>query len=283
MNLFSPQETYCNFVQTGIKKTQLSAIKMFILGILAGAFIAFACVLTNTAAFGFSANASAVRLICGLLFPLGLCMVICMGTELFTGNTLIAMALLDRKITAGAMLKNWVIVYLGNFVGSILVAWLCCQGGQFNNGGGDLAVFTIKLATSKATLGFYKSFILGILCNFLVCVAVLFAASAKDVTGKVLGAYIPVCAFVMAGFEHSVANMYYIPAGLFAAQNSAYAAAAAEAGLDLANLTWANFFTGNLIPVTLGNIVGGSLCVGAAFWFCYVRKSRAQSVEAPKA
>ena len=271
MNLFTPQEYTVNYAAAGRAKTRMPLVKLFLLAVLAGFFIAMACAATNTAAHSVS-NVGMARLICGLLFPFGLAMVVLTGAELFTGNTLIVISVLDRQAGIGGMLKNWLIVYLGNAAGSILAAAGCVYGGQLNYSGGELAVFTMRLAAGKCSLGTGSAVILGVLCNVLVTTGVLLALSAKDLPGRVMGAYLPVAFFVICGFEHCVANMYYIPAGLFAKTVPAYAGLAAEMGVDLAALTWKGFLLGNLLPVTAGNVIGGVL-TGVLFWFCHGRRN----------
>lgn len=255
--ILSPAQVVNAYGDAGAKKCQKNPMQVFLLAILAGALIAFAGAATNTAAHTAGA-VGAARLICGLLFPFGLAMVILMGAELFTGNCLIAISVLQKKATLSGMLKNWLIVYAGNFIGAVLVATLCAYCGQLDYTGGQLAVFTMKLAAGKCVLSFSSALFLGIACNVLVCLGVLCAMTAKDTTGKILGAFVPVVLFVLCGFEHSVANMFYVPAGIFAKSIPTYATLAAEAGLDLAGLTWGNFLLKNLLPVTLGNIIGGS-------------------------
>lgn len=262
--MLSPAETVDAYAAAGAKKCALSPLRTFLLAILAGALIALAGAATNTAAHS-AGSVGAVRLICGLIFPFGLGIVVLTGTELFTGNCLIAISVLEKKATVAGMLKNWFLVYLGNFVGSVAVAATCAYTGQLDYSSGALAVFTMKLAAGKCALPFGSALVMGIACNVLVCLGVLCAMTAKDTTGKILGAYIPVTLFVLCGFEHSVANMFYIPAGLLAKTVPAYAALAAEAGLDLSALTWGNFLLVNLVPVTLGNIIGGA-GVGALLW-----------------
>jgi len=271
MNYFTPAEFVENYEALGEKKANTPALKLFLLGILAGLLIGFAGVTTNTASHAFD-NVSVIRTISGLLFPFGLVMVILVGTELFTGNCLITISVLSNRTTALKMLRNLGIVYFGNFIGAILLAVACAYFGQFNYSHGELAVYTIKVATAKCSLPFANAFVMGVLCNILVCVAVMCAMCAKDIAGKVLGAYVPICFFITCGFEHSIANMYYIPAGLFALSVPKYAELAAAAGMDVSNLTWSNFFVANLVPVTLGNIVGG---VGFAviMWYCYKKQS----------
>ena len=270
MNLFTPQEYIANYAMAGKAKTQMPIIKMFLLAMLAGFFIAVSGAATNTAAHTVS-NVGMARMVCGLLFPFGLAMVILAGTELFTGNTLIIISVLDGQAPVTGMLKNWAVVYLGNFAGSMLAAAGCAFGGQFNYSGGGLAVFTMKLAAGKCSLPAGNAVILGILCNILVTIGVLLSLSAKDLPGRVMGAYLPVAFFVICGFEHCVANMFYIPAGLFAKTIPAYAVLAADAGIDLSALTWGNFLLHNLLPVTVGNIIGG-MAVGILLWYCHGRK-----------
>lgn len=269
MNLFTPKECASNYAAAGRVKTQMPVLKMFVLAVMAGFFIAVAGAVTNTSVHSID-NVGVARMICGLLFPFGLAMVVLTGAELFTGNTLITISVLDRQATVTGMLRNWSVVYPGNAVGAILVAAGCAYGGQLNYSGGQLAVFTMKLAAGKCTLPMGNAFILGILCNILVTVGVLLSLSAKDLTGRVTGAYLPVSFFVICGFEHCIANLYYIPAGLFAKTVPAYAALAVKSGVDLTALTWENFLLRNLLPVTLGNILGGT-AVGALFWYCHGR------------
>lgn len=262
--MLSPVQVLDTYGDVGAKKCAKSAFSVFLLAILAGGLIAFAAAATNTAAHTAEAVGTA-RLICSLLFPFGLAIVILTGAELFTGNCLIAISVLEKKATVAGMVKNWVLVYLGNFVGSVLVAAACAYSGQLNYSSGQLALFTMKMAAGKCALSFPSGLVLGIACNVLVCLGVLCAMTAKDTTGKILGAFLPVALFVLCGFEHSVANMYYVPAGLFAKTIPAYAELAATAGLDLTALTWGNFFLRNLVPVTLGNILGGT-GIGILLW-----------------
>jgi len=272
MNLFTPSEFVENFAAAGEKKTALSVMKLFLLGILAGFFIALGGVVSNTATFGFT-NTSAMRIISGLLFPFGLIMVILTGAELFTGNCLITISVLEKRTTLLRMLRNLIIVYLGNFAGSVMAAAGCAYFGQYNCSAGALAVYTIKVAGIKCALPFLNAFVSGIFCNILVCAAVMLSLSAKELIGRVAGAYIPIAFFVICGFEHCVANMYYIPAGLFAKNIPAYAKLVSDAGLDITKLTWGNFFASNLLPVTLGNIAGGVL-FAILVWVCHRQENK---------
>lgn len=249
-------------------KSKLPVVKMFLLGILAGAFIAFGAEASSLAAHNVT-QVGIQRLIMGCVFPVGLIMVVLLGTELFTGNCMMIAAVADKRVKFAMLLRNWVVVYLGNLVGAALIVLLVSVTGQLGYSSNGLAVLTIKIAAAKTGLSFGAAFAGGILCNVLVCVAVLLAMASKSIIGKIMGIWFPIMAFVLSGFEHSVANMYYIPAGIFASMNPAYAAAAQEAGVNMANLN-ALGFLGNIVPVTLGNIVGGA-AIALVMWFCFGR------------
>lgn len=249
-------------------KSKLPVVKMFLLGILAGAFIAFGAEASSLAAHNVT-QVGIQRLIMGCVFPVGLIMVVLLGTELFTGNCMMVAAVADKRVKFAMLLRNWIVVYLGNLVGAALIVLLVSATGQLGYSSNGLAVLTIKIAAAKTGLSFGAALAGGILCNVLVCVAVLLAMASKSIIGKIMGIWFPIMAFVLSGFEHSVANMYYIPAGIFASMNPAYAAAAQEAGVNMANLN-ALGFLGNIVPVTLGNIVGGT-AIALVMWFCFGR------------
>lgn len=270
MNLFTPKECAANYAAVGAAKTRMPLGKMFLLAVLAGFLIAMGGAATNTVAHTIS-NVGIARMVCGLLFPFGLAMVILTGAELFTGNTLITISILEGQATVAGMLRNWAVVYLGNAAGAVLSAAGCAFSGQLNYSDGQLSVFTMKLAAAKCALPVGNAFILGIFCNILVTTAVLLSLSAKDLPGRVLGAYLPIAFFVFCGFEHCIANLFYIPVGLFARTIPAYAALSAESGLDLSALTWGNFLLRNLLPVTAGNLLGG-VSMGGLYWYCHARK-----------
>ena len=253
-------------------KADLSIAKMLLLGILAGAFIAFGAEASSLAAHNITAT-GLQRLIMGCVFPVGLIMVVLLGTELFTGNCMMIAALADRRIGVTRLLRNWVMVYLGNLIGALVVVVLVNFTGQLGYSENGLAVLTMKIAATKSSLSFGAAFAGGILCNILVCIAVLLAMASRSVIGKIAGIWFPIMAFVLSGFEHSVANMYYIPAGILAAANPAYAASAQAAGIDLSCLDIMGFLS-NLVPVTLGNIVGGA-AIALVMWAVYARKRRA--------
>ena len=267
--LLSAAEFVASYGAIGADKTKTPALKLFLLGILAGFLIGMGGAVTNTAAHAI-ANVSAAKIACGLLFPFGLIMVILTGAELFTGNNLITISILSKQAMVRGMLRNWSIVYLGNFTGSVALAAACAYSGQMNLSYGGLGGYAIKVAAAKCSLSFGQAVILGILCNILVCIAVMCALCGKDTVGKAIGAFVPIAFFVIAGFEHSVANMFYIPAGLFALTVPKYAEAAAAAGVNTAALTWSGFLLRNLWPVTLGNILGG--CGFAALIWAVHRK-----------
>ena len=269
MNLFTAAETTANYSNAGAAKTKLSIAKMLLLGILAGFLIGFPSCVTNMATYALDNN-STIRMVSGLLFAFGLGMVVITGAELFTGNTLITISVLDKKATLAGMLRNWVFVYIGNFIGSMALSFICAQFGWLSAGSNALASFSMKLAVGKMTMPFQNAFFMGVLCNILVTIGVMLCLSGKDGVSRFLGAWAPVMFFVTCGFNHSIADMTYCMLGLFAKNVPAYVEAAQSAGVALENLTWGNYFVGNLIPVTLGNLVGG-VCVGALFWFAYLK------------
>lgn len=272
MNLSTPAEVTAAYAAAGAAKVKMSTAQLLLLGILAGFLIAMGGAVAGTASHAVT-NLGLARVVSGVFFPFALATVILTGAELFTGNTLIVISVLDRQATAAGLLHNWVLVFLANAAGALLVAAGCVFFGQLNLGGGALAVHAIRTAVAKCALPFWGALGSGIFCNALVTLAVLASLSARDVPGRIMGAFLPVCFFVICGFEHCVANLFYIPAGLLANGMPAYAALAVEAGVDTAGLTWGAFLLRNLLPVTLGNIVGGG-SIGALFWACHLRKAK---------
>ena len=260
----------------GVQKTRLDWLSLFTLAVLAGAFIALGAMFATTVLAGSNGVIpfGVGRLLAGGVFCLGLVLVIVGGAELFTGNTLIVMAWAAGKTRLTEMLRVWLIVYVGNFFGAIGTAALVLLSGQHLTGDGAIADVALKLALDKATLSFDRALFLGILCNVLVCLAVWLSFGARTLSDKVLAIIFPVSAFVAAGFEHSVANMYLIPIGLFI-KASGHAAVLAQGGsaVPYEALTWPAFFL-SLIPVTIGNIIGGGGLVGAVYWFIYLRPGR---------
>jgi len=273
-NLFSPDQIAEQVVENACKKSNTKIARLLVLGILAGAFIAFASQGSNAAIYNIP-WAGVGKALAGALFSTGLMLVIIAGGELFTGNTLMVAALAQKKIGWGGLLKNWVIVYAGNIIGAVLIAWFIFMSGQLNFSDGLLGGFTIKTAVYKVSLKFVEAFFLGIMCNWLVSLAVWMAYGAKDMTGRLLAIFFPIWLFITSGFEHSVANMYYIPAGIMAKSNPVWVEQAIQLGAStekINSLNWVSFLTHNLIPVTLGNIVGGAVFTGMAYWFVYLYK-----------
>ena len=270
-----PQEMAEKAEAAGVRKAALPILSMFALAMLAGAFIGLGAMFaTTTGAAASSLPYGVGRLLVGLSFCLGLILVVVAGAELFTGNNLLVMAWASRKISTWALLRNWLVVYLGNFVGSLATAALVFLSKQYTAGAGSVGEAALKTAVSKVSLGFVQALALGVLCNVLVCLAVWLAYSGRSVTDKIMAILFPITAFVAAGFEHSVANMYFIPYALFIkAFDPAFAVAHK---IDLSSLTWGAFFLKNLLPVTLGNILGGSLLVAGMYWFIYLRKPKSQ-------
>ncbi len=277
----APSEMAAKAESTGVKKATSDALQLFMLAILAGAFVGLGAIYYTTVLAGTSSLPYGVqRLLGGLVFCLGLVLVIVGGAELFTGNNLIIMAWANKKITAAQLLRNWGIVYVGNFVGSALTALIMYFTRQYTFGNGAVGLTALNIANTKSSLEFIPAVALGIMCNAMVCMAVWLCFSAHSTTDKILSIIFPISGFVAAGFEHSVANMYFIPVGLFIKQFDPTVfqlPAFVDAGKTLANysaLTWGNFFLKNLLPVTIGNVIGGALMVGGVYWFIYLRKAK---------
>jgi len=277
-----PAEIAAKAEEIGVKKAAMDAGRLFVLAILAGAFIALGAIFATTVAAGTSGAMpfGIARLCVGVAFSLGLILVVVGGAELFTGNNLIVMAWANRKVSTLQLLRNWTIVYVGNFVGAIATAFLLYFSGQFEFGNSAVGSAALAAAHTKASLGFGQAIVLGILCNGLVCLAVWLSYSGRSTADKIFAIVPPIAAFVAAGFEHSVANMYFIPVGLFIKQGapeSFWTAIGKKAG-DYPQLTWERFLVGNLLPVTLGNIIGGAVLVGAFYWFVYLRPTQAPMI-----
>ncbi|MDR1286192.1 MAG: formate/nitrite transporter family protein [Treponema sp.] len=268
MNLFTMPEVTANYVKAGVKKLELPVYKMLLLGFLSGVLIAMSSTVSSTAAHSIE-SVGVIRLVTGLVFAFGLGMVIITSAELFTGNCLLFIPALEKEIKWRGVFRNWIFVYLANFAGAAAVAACCALFGQLNYSNDGLAVYTIRLAAAKCSIAPGSAVVFGFWCNFLVCLGVFLANAAQDIPGKVIGAYMPVAYFVTNGFEHSVANMYYGPAGIFAAGVPRYLEKAAAAGVDTSPVTWGGFIVKNLIPVSLGNILGG-FCFSFIIWACFL-------------
>ena len=271
----------------GVKKAALPLANMFALAILAGAFIAIGAIFATTvgagaiavkapdgaAAFSTGLPYGVIRLLMGLTFTVGLILVVVGGSELFTGNNLISMAFASGKVSWQSLLRNWVVVYVGNFVGSIATAFIVFLGQQYTFGSGAIGLTALNIGEAKTGFTFIQALALGIMCNALVCMAVWMCYSARSTTDKILAIIPPISCFVAAGFEHSIANMYFIPVALFVkySGDTKFFETIGKTPDAFPHLTWGNFFVGNLLPVTIGNIIGGAVMVGLIYWFVYLR------------
>lgn len=284
-----PAEMAARAENLGVRKTEMPFLKIFMLAVLAGAFIALGAIFATTVSAGGMAVTSAdgavafsaslpygvARLLSGLVFSLGLILVVVGGAELFTGNNLIVMAWASRKITGAAVLRNWAVVYAGNFVGAVGTAALMFFTKQYTFGANAIGIAALKTAVSKCDLTFVQALALGTLCNALVCLAVWLTFSARSTIDKILAIIFPISAFVAAGFEHSVANMYFIPYALFIKGfDPVFIQTVSDKVPHLDQLTWQAFFLQNLLPVTIGNIVGGAVLVAAVYWAVYLRPGK---------
>jgi formate transporter len=267
----------------GVRKAAMPALKVFLLAILAGAFIALGAVFSTTTLAGSSVLPYGLaRLLGGLAFCLGLILVVVAGAELFTGNNLIVMAWANGRVSTAALLRNWGIVFAGNLVGSLATAALMFLTRQYASGAGAVGEMALKTASAKVNLGFIQAVALGILCNALVCLAVWMTYSSRSTIDKIMAILFPISAFVAAGFEHSVANMYFIPYSLFIQQFDPAFVASLGAKVNLAGLTWGSFLLNNLLPVTIGNIIGGAGLVGIVYWVIYLRGTKSAESTARK-
>ena len=275
-NFNTPAQVFEANMKAGEGKVQLPLLKCILLGIMAGAFIAFGGA-TSSAAIHNISNQGIAKALAGAIFPVGLMMIVFVGGELFTGDCLMIAGTIDKRFSVLQMIKTLVVVWLSNMAGAIIISILVYYSGLLDYTSGALGAFTIKVAYGKCTITPFKAICSGILCNILVCIAVLMATAAKDIAGKVWAIFFPICAFVVGGWEHCVANMFYIPAGIIAATNDTYVARAEELyGITAAQIS-ANVNTGgfisNLIPVTIGNILGGMVFVALPLYFIHKKKA----------
>ena len=282
-----PAEMATRAEYVGVRKAETPFRKMFALAILAGAFIALGAIFATTAFAGSIKIATAdgaaafttglpygvTRLLGGLVFCLGLILVVVGGAELFTGNNLIVMAWASGKVTTQGLLRNWTIVYIGNFVGSLGTAVLLFMSKQYTYGSGAIGLTALNIAKSKVELGFLQAIALGILCNAMVCMAVWMTYSARSTIDKIAAIIFPITGFVAAGFEHSIANMYFIPIGLFIKDfaDPKFWETIGKTPADYASITWGSFLFNNLLPVTIGNIIGGVVLVAGIYWLVFLR------------
>lgn len=273
-NMNTPQQIVEGNIKAHVGKANMPLYKMIFLGIFAGMFIAGGGAASSVAMHAVS-NVGLARTVAGCIFPVGLMMIVLIGGELFTGDCLIILGVLNKKVSILQAIKVLVVVFFSNLVGAVIFTYIVFESGQFNYSGNLLGAFTIKVALGKVNLTFAQAFCSAILCNIFVCAAVLMAMAAKDIAGKVLAIFFPILAFVVSGYEHCVANMFYIPAGLMAKSKAAYADKAMEVygytKEQLDALSLKGFFVDNLIPVTLGNIVGGAIFVGAILYVIHAK------------
>ena len=281
-----PAEMAVRAEQIGIRKAEMPALTMFTLSVLAGAFISLGAIFATivsagnmittgpdgVVAFTTSLTYGVTRLLAGLVFCLGLILIIVGGAELFTGNNLIVMAWASGKVTSRAILRNWAIVYVGNFIGSISTAIMMFFTKQYTFGADAVGITALRIAVGKVDYTFLQALALGVMCNALVCMAVWLTFSSRSTIDKILAIIFPITAFVAAGFEHSIANMYFIPYALLIKDFDPDFISRVGRGIQhLDILTWQSFFVDNLLPVTIGNIIGGAVFVAAVYWSVYLR------------
>jgi formate transporter len=254
----------------GVGKVTSPWFSVLVLGVLAGAYIGFGGLLATSVTFDLAPKAGVgiQKLVAGSAFSLGLMLVVIAGAELFTGNNLMISSVLSREIGFQVMLQRWGLVFLANFIGSVLLALIFFFSGLWKTGNGALGSSAVAIALNKVQLGFGEALVRGIGCNWLVCLAVWMALAARQTISKIFAIFFPIMGFVAIGFEHCIANMYFIPVGIFLKD---CAGITAPAGMDPAALGWGSFLWNNLVPVTIGNIVGGGVFVGMSYWGAYLR------------
>jgi formate transporter len=263
--------------EIGVRKVAMSPVRLMALAVLAGAFIALGGVFATTAAAGAGATPwGPTRVLVGVAFSLGLILVLVGGAELFTGNNLIVMAWASGRVGARDLLRNWTIVFAGNAVGAVATALVVCVAGVHRFDGGAWGAAVITAASAKLEFGFVQALALGVLCNALVCLAVWMTYSARTTADRILAIVPPVSAFVATGFEHSIANLYFVPLAIFVAVFDPAFVTARALATQADAITWMAFLLRNLVPVTLGNVIGGSLLVGAVYWFVYLHPRRGE-------
>lgn len=271
VDAYKPAEMAERVEQAGVAKAGLSASSLLTLALLAGAFISLGAAFSTVAVTDSTLSFGLTRVVAGVTFSLGLILVVIAGAELFTGNLLIVMAWASRRVTTIGLLRNWVLAYIGNLFGAMATAGVMYMAHAWTFGGGSVGATALKIAAAKAALPFGEALLLGVLCNALVCLAVWLCFSARSTTDKILSILFPITAFVAMGFEHSIANMYFIPMGLLLKAEPSVVAASGLSPAQLAPLTVSGY-AANLIPVTIGNMIGGGVMVAAVYWFVYLRK-----------
>ncbi len=265
----------------GVNKVNAPFTRTFFLAILAGAFIAFGAAFYAVVTTNSNLSEGLTKLIGGICFSMGLILVVVGGAELFTGNNLIVMAWANGKVSLFKMLKNWFWVYIGNFIGSLFISILLFLAQTYYSAGGALGVHFLNIAKKKCELGFVQAIASGVLCNILVCLAVWLCFSSKSISGKILSIIFPISAFVALGFEHSIVNLFFIPEAMLILEfDGNFVEKIIHQNLpNYASISWYNFIFHNLIPVTIGNIIGGGALVGVVYWFIYLRCEKTKSIE----
>jgi formate/nitrite transporter len=269
---YAPAEMAARVRDAGVAKAKLALPELLVLAVLGGAFIALGAAFSTLAITGVDAGYGLRRLLAGATFSLGLILVVVAGAELFTGNNLVVMAWASRLVSTRELLRNWLWVYLGNLAGAVATAVAIWLTAPWQTHGAKLGVTAVSIALAKCELGFAPAFFLGVMANALVCLAIWLCFSARGTADRILAILFPITAFVALGFEHSIANMYFVPIGMLLAAQPEVQAAGGWSPDSLAALSlWG--FARNLVPVTLGNAVGGGLLVGAVYWFVYLRRT----------
>jgi formate/nitrite transporter len=278
-----PADIATRAAEVGARKCRLPFWPLLTLAVLAGAFIALGAIFSTTVTAGATGAIpfGLIRLLAGMAFCLGLILVVVGGAELFTGNALISMAWASGTVSTSQMLRNWGIVYCGNLLGALATAALVYGSAHYTFGGGAVGLAALEIGRAKTALGFTQAVSLGVLCNALVCLAVWLCLGARSTTDKILAIVFPISAFVAAGFEHSIANMYFIPIALLIKSDGAFLATIGKNVGDYAGLTWTNFLIANLLPVTLGNVIGGVFLVGLVYWFIYLQPEAKTTAKQP--
>lgn len=269
MNHLKPADILERILESAEVKSKMPLKRLIIFGIFAGVYIAFAGAGANMASFNLLANPETFglgKILSGTIFTAGLIMVVLGGAELFTGNTTMLAAVVHRRITLSSMLKNWVIVYICNLIGGVLIAFMVSYSGGLGAGDGMLGAMTVRIAAGKVNMDFGQALVSGIMCNWLVCMAVWLSTGAQTTVGKIFSIFFPIWLFVTAGFEHCVANMFFIPAGIFAKESELFLSISGIGSEALSNLTWGGMLVNNMLPVTVGNIIGGAVCVAMGYY-----------------
>jgi len=272
-----PSEMALHAESIGVSKVRMPFYKVMVLAILAGSFIALGAAFFTTVTTDSTMSYGLTRLLGGLSFSLGLVLVIIGGAELFTGNNLIIMALANKKLGAGEVLRNWTYVYFGNMIGAFFIVLLIFLSKHYLFNSGKVGLNVLNIAKAKCEIGFVQAIASGILCNLLVCLAVWLSYSTNSISGKIITIVFPITAFVAIGLEHSIANMYFIPQAILLLENGSpeFLSLATNSAQNYDSITWSNFLVNNLLPVTIGNIIGGALLVGLVYWFVFLRKVKA--------